>query len=181
MPADAHTNMWIKGVLAFFFSTSSAEQSHGSQFSIVLHRVFLIFRAGRASVNCQKHQNELGKIFRMLYSRGRTFVNGKKAALPSLSCLNQDKETCENREEEIASVKRTEKWSKWTFQFPKLPRGCVRCVCHIYGLPESINSNDGWKYFSESTFHLTNWWTNSLPTGAVFRSMCFSHPSMSVV
>lgn len=47
-------------------------------FPLCVRRVFLIFRVGRASVNYQRSRNELRKIFRMLYFRERTFINGKK-------------------------------------------------------------------------------------------------------
>lgn len=57
--------------------------------------MFLIFRAGRASANCQRPRNELREIFRKLYFRGRTFINGKKAAHPSLPCEARPKETCD--------------------------------------------------------------------------------------
>lgn len=48
------------------------------------------------------------------------------------------------------------------------------CVCHLLSVPESININDGWKYFSLSTFHFNG--RETVPP-----SMCFSHLSMNVV
>lgn len=70
------------------------EQSHSSRFSIVLRRVFLICSAGRASVNCQRPRKRAEEnIQNALNFRGRTFINGKEAAHPSLPCVAQPKET----------------------------------------------------------------------------------------
>ena len=154
-------------------------------FPLCVGGVFLIFRAGRASVNCQRPRNELRKIFRTLDFRGRTFINGKNQRIQvcrvglspkrRVICVGQ-----KQREQQIVEEKWKRQWVKWTFKPKKLPHGVFGAyVCHLPCLPESININDGWKYFSLSAFHFTNWWTNSLPTG--FRSMCFSHPSMSAV
>lgn len=87
------------------------------------------------------------------------------------------------REPQIVRAKWGKDWARWRF---KSIGSCLMVVfgvhvCHLFGLPETININDGWKHFSFSTFHFTNWWTNSLPTGASFHSMCFSHPSRSEV
>ncbi len=47
-------------------------------FHCTFHIVVFIFKAGRASMNCQRPRNELRKIFRMLYFRRQIFINGKK-------------------------------------------------------------------------------------------------------
>lgn len=123
-------------------------------FPLQIHEVFLICRAGRASVNCP--QNELRKIFWMPYFREGTFINGKKAAHPSLQLCSSAQAvlwfvgSAERREQQIAGA-------EWTLK-PHITGFTVvfgACVCHLLSVPESININDGWKYFSLSTFHFS--------------------------
>lgn len=54
-------------------------------FPLCVHRVFLIFRAGRASVNCQRLRNELRKIFRTLYFRRAEFLLTEKSSASRLA------------------------------------------------------------------------------------------------
>lgn len=121
-------------------------------------------------MNCQRLRNELRKIFRAL-----AFINGKNQRIQvcrvwlspkrPVICVEREK-----REQQIAGAKakgRNEQSEHLSLE--KLPCGCVWCICHYPHLPESINTNDGWKYFfSLTTFHFTNWWTKSPPKWCEF-------------
>lgn len=146
----------------------------------MIYKVFLIFRAGRASVNCLR--NERRKIFRTPYFSELRFYKWKEKqriqefGLEALAraALWFVGSACTG-DQQIGSAGAT-----WASTHPqiKASRLCSERVrAPFSSTPESININDGWEYFSSSTFHFNG----SEPPHAPLSSLPAPPPSTQCV